>query len=62
MLPLVIEAQGQFLLGRIEPFLAPALASASPRGGQAGLGAFADQVALELGQGAEQVIHQAASN
>ncbi|TDY15538.1 resolvase-like protein [Paraburkholderia sp. BL6665CI2N2] len=54
----VIDLHRQFLSRRIEPLLAAAFMAACAGRRQAGAGALADQVALELGQGAEQVKHQ----
>lgn len=58
----MIELQGELFALGVEPFLAAALVPASTGGRQAGLGTFADQVALELGERAEQVKHEAATD
>jgi hypothetical protein len=62
VLALVVEPQGDRALRRVKALLATALAAACPCRRQARSGAFADQVALERGQRAAPVEHQAATD
>lgn len=59
VLVLVVQAQGQCQLDGIEPFRPATHPTTHPGGGQARLSAFADQAALEFGEGDKQVEHQA---
>jgi hypothetical protein len=59
---LVIELQGELLALRVEALLASALVTSRVSRRQAGAGALANQVALELGQRTEQMKHEAATD
>ena len=61
MVSLPVQFQGQRELGRIEALGPSAHAAACTRREQPGLRALADQIALELGQCAEQVEDQLAA-